>query len=146
MTALEGLMYSFQQEQRETFRSRGITPVQYFVLRWLSKDGEANMSQLAGLLGVRPQTVTPIVDSLESSGWVRRTRSTEDRRESRLELTPKGSRVIEAIRASFFETLGRALDEAPAPSLRTSTEVLQSATSALLRGSSRAARARPKPR
>jgi MarR family 2-MHQ and catechol resistance regulon transcriptional repressor len=133
LVALEGLMEAFQQEQRGLFRDWKMTPVQFFVLRWVSKDKEANMSKLAALLGVRPQTVTPIVDTLERSGWVRRVRSTEDRRESFLRLTPRGRRLLASVRASFFEKLGRALDEAPARSLGTATEVLQIATTALVR-------------
>ena len=146
MLALEGLMEAFQKEQRGLFRDWGLTPVQFIVLRWLSKDREANMSKLAALLGVRPQTVTPIVDTLEESGWVRRLRSTEDRRESRLELTPKGVRLLEAVRASFFEKLGRVLDEAPAPSLRTSTRVLTTATATLARDGARTRPPGPKPK
>ncbi|MCI4373810.1 MAG: MarR family transcriptional regulator, partial [Thermoplasmata archaeon] len=96
------------------------------------------MSKLAGLLGVRPQTVTPIVDTLERAGWVRRVRSTEDRRESLLTLTPKGKRLLESVRTSFFEKLGRALDEAPSQYLGTATEVLLIASSALVRDLSRA--------
>jgi DNA-binding MarR family transcriptional regulator len=131
--ALEGLMETFQHAQRGLFRDWKLTPVQFFVLRWLNKDAQANMSKLAGLLGVRPQTVTPIVDTLEEAGWVRRFRSTEDRRESFLKLTPKGVHLLESVRASFSEQLGRALDEAPSASLRTSTEVLLVATQALAR-------------
>lgn len=130
-------MEAFQQEQRAVFRDSKLTPIQFIVLRWLTKDAEANMSSLAGLLGVRPQTVTPIVDTLEKAGWLRRVRSTADRRESLLRVTPRGKRLLESVRSSVFEKLGRALDEAPAPSLGTATEVLQIATSALVRDLSR---------
>jgi DNA-binding MarR family transcriptional regulator len=145
MVALEGLMEAFQQEQRGLFRDRKLTPVQFFVLRWLTGDEDANMSKLAGLLGVRPQTVTPIVDTLEGAGWLRRVRSTADRRESLLIVTPVGKRLLRSLRASFFEKLGRALDEAPPPSLRTATKVLQIATSALVRDLSRARTSPTKP-
>jgi DNA-binding MarR family transcriptional regulator len=138
MVALEGLMEAFQQEQRGLFRDRKLTPVQFVVLRWLTNDEEANMSKLAGLLGVRPQTVTPIVDTLEKAGWLRRVWSTADRRESLLVVTPTGKRLLRSVRTSFFEKLGRALDEAPATSLRTATEVLQIATSVLVRDRPRA--------
>ncbi|MFI5418263.1 MAG: MarR family winged helix-turn-helix transcriptional regulator [Candidatus Lutacidiplasmatales archaeon] len=129
--ALEGLMESFQQEQRGVLLDRKLTLVRFFVLRWLAKAPGANMSSLAALLGVRPQTFTPIVDSLESEGLLRRVRSTEDRRESHLELTPKGSRVIDSIRASFREKLGQALDEAPPSSIRTAAQALRIAAASL---------------
>ncbi len=146
IVALEGLMEAFQQEQRGLFRDRKLTPVQFFVLRWLTKDPEANMSTVAGLLGVRPQTVTPIVDALEKAGWVRRVRSTADRRESLLRVTPKGKRLLESVQTSFFEKLGRALDEAPAPYLATAAEVLQIAASALVRDHAQAGAPSAKPK
>ncbi|MHB8351285.1 MAG: MarR family winged helix-turn-helix transcriptional regulator [Thermoplasmata archaeon] len=130
-------MEAFQQQQRALFRASGLTPLKYLILKWLSKDHEANMSTLAALLGVRPQTVTPIVDSLEQAGWVRRTQSRTDRRKSILVLTPRGTRLLEGIRATYFEKLGRALDEAPAPSLRASVDVLASATATLTRSQAR---------
>ncbi len=128
------------------FRDRKPTPVQFKVLRWLTRDPEANMSTVAGLLGVRPQTVTPIVDTLEKAGWVRRVRSTADRRESLLLVTPKGKRLLESVQASFYEKLGRALDEAPAPYLATASEVLQIATSALVRDLTRTGAPSGKPK
>ena len=131
VVALEGLMESFQQEQRALFRDRKVTPVQFFVLRWLSNAPEANMSSLARLLGIRPQSATPIVDSLESEGLLRRIRPAEDRRESRLELTPKGARLLESLRAAFRKKLGKALDEAPSTSLRKAAEALRIAAAAL---------------
>ncbi|MCI4363158.1 MAG: MarR family transcriptional regulator [Thermoplasmata archaeon] len=133
VAALEGLSDCFQKEQRGLFRDLKITPIQFFVLRWLSKDPAANMSTLAGLLGVRPQTVTPIVDALEASGWLRRTRSLEDRRESLLVLTPRGKRLLASFRAAFFERMDRAVAEATSSALRTSAQVLRVATAALLR-------------
>jgi len=143
--ALEGLMECFQQEQRGLCRDLKLTTLQFLVLRWLAKDGDANMSKLAQLLGVRPQTVTPIVDSLETGGWVRRVHSTEDRRESFLRLTPKGLRVIQSVRVSFFDKLGRALDEASPTSLAGAANVLEVATAALRRDLARARTTSAKP-
>ncbi|MCI4345958.1 MAG: MarR family transcriptional regulator [Thermoplasmata archaeon] len=138
VSALEGLSECFQQEQRGLFRELKITPVQFFVLRWLAKDPAANLTKLAGFLGVRPQTVTPIVDALEDSGWVRRVRSVEDRRESHLQLTPKGKRLIASFRVAFYERMDRAVADAPGPALRTSAHVLRVATATLLRDLERA--------
>jgi hypothetical protein len=47
LAALEGLMDSFQREQRSVLRRWKLTPLQLFVLRWLSKYEDANMSNLA---------------------------------------------------------------------------------------------------
>jgi DNA-binding MarR family transcriptional regulator len=133
LDALEGLMESVQKDQRSLLRDWKVTPLQYFVLRYVLREKGAPMSQIATFLGVRPQTMTPIGDALEHGGWVRRIRSAEDRRESRLELTPRGRRLIESIHAGFFEDLGRVLDEAPRRPLTVATGVLTEATVALRR-------------
>lgn len=132
VVVLEGFLQSFNKEQRGLFRDRNVTPVQYFVIRWLARERAANMSSLAAMLGVRPQTVTAVVDSLEEAGWVRRERSAEDRREARLHLTPKGDRLLDSIRDAFIEQLGESLQDAEGRSLRSATEALRTATARLL--------------
>lgn len=128
---LERLMEAFQHQQRCEFRDRRLTPLKYLILKWLSKDADATLTRLAGLLEVRPQTVTPIVDGLERSGWLRRTRSRTDRRKSILVVTPRGIRLLEEVRATYFERVRRALDGTPAASLRVSADMLARATAAL---------------
>jgi DNA-binding MarR family transcriptional regulator len=133
MAALEGLMESFQKEQRGVLRDWKLTLVQLFVLRLVARAPAPNMSRLAEVLGVRPQTITPIVDTLERAGWIRRVPSADDRREMLLQLTPRGTRLMESVRAPFIEQLGRALDESPARSLEVATQVLRVATEAIKR-------------
>ncbi len=123
--ALEALIDRVHREQRTLFRDWKVTPLQFFVLKLLAKDPEAHMSTVAELLGVRPQTVTPIVDSLERAGWLRRVRSTKDRRESLLKLTPRGHRLLDSVRAAFFAEFDRALDRASRSSLRAAIEALE---------------------
>jgi DNA-binding MarR family transcriptional regulator len=147
VSALEGLMESFHQEQKELFHRRGITPVQFFVLRWTSMSSGANMSNLARFLGIRPQSATPLVDALETMGYVRRTRSTEDRRELRLELTPRGRQLIETIRGAFRARLASAMDATPSDSLLRAAAALRVAAATVERDRLRAraaGRGRPK--
>jgi DNA-binding MarR family transcriptional regulator len=143
VSALEGLMDALHQHQRSMFRDWKLTAIQFFVLRWISKEGKANMSTLAETLGVRRQTVTPIGDSLERAGLIRRIRPAEDRREVILVLTPKGTRLLDSIRTTYLQFLADALDEAPATSLAKAEEALRSATARIERTSPYARRATP---
>ena len=113
VAALEAVMESLQLKNRGLLCDWKLTPVRAFILRWLSKSPDANMSSLARLLEVRPQTLTPIVDSLEKEGLIRRVRSAEDRRELLLELTAKGERLLESLRASIRESLAAAPRRSP---------------------------------
>src|SRR6202451_2413184 len=52
-----------------------------------------SLLELARHMGVTPSTMSLTVDRLERGGYVRRERSTEDRRRVDLRLTPSGVRV-----------------------------------------------------
>ncbi len=131
MTALEALIEDIHRQQRGQPMYQRMTHLQVLVLRWISKEGATNMSALAAYLGVRPQTVTSVIDALERSGWVRRVRPPEDRREVRLELTANGQRELTVAHDAFFRMLGDALDDAPATSLRRGAEALRIAATRL---------------
>jgi DNA-binding MarR family transcriptional regulator len=64
------------------------------------------------MLGIDPTTIVAIVDELEAEGFVRRERSTTDRRRSDLHLTPGGRTalaaaddLIDEVEAEFFSPL-----------------------------------------
>ena len=46
--------------------------------------------ELADWVSLTPGTISPVLDRLEAKGWVRRTRSAEDRRRIDLEITDTG--------------------------------------------------------
>jgi len=74
----------------ETLR---FTPAQVHTLLWLGEDGALTMGDLARRSGTTEKTITGVVDRLEAEGHVQRTRSREDRRVVRVELTAKGHAV-----------------------------------------------------
>jgi DNA-binding MarR family transcriptional regulator len=66
----------------------------YTVLAVLAAGGGSSQRTIADTLGLDRATVVALVDTLESQGLARRTRSREDRRANAVELTPKGRRVL----------------------------------------------------
>ncbi|MBU0926700.1 MAG: MarR family transcriptional regulator [Spirochaetes bacterium] len=70
-------------------------------------DSGARIGDLAGWLGIKPPTVSQLVDALESKGLVERYADGADRRAIRVRLSPEGRALAESFRA-------RALDEAEA--------------------------------
>lgn len=52
------------------------------------------MKDIAGLLGVTPPSATVIVDALVEGKLLAREHDTKDRREVRLQLTPKGAKLL----------------------------------------------------
>ena len=93
----------------------GITPAQYNVLRILRGAGTAGLPTLAvrdRLLEEAPG-ITRLLDRLERSGLVRRSRSTPDRRQVMCHPTPRGLALL-----TRLDPLIGAADESGAAGLR----------------------------
>lgn len=131
--ALESLITRFTKGTRVRLLEKNLTALQFLVLRWASTEAPASMTSLARFLGVRPQSVTPVVDSLVSRGWIRRTRDRADRRQMLIELSAEAKQLIAGYRAAHILRLKRALRRFPARSLADATEALRISEGALTR-------------
>jgi DNA-binding MarR family transcriptional regulator len=69
---------------------------------------EPTVGELAARLRVRHHSVVELVDRLERRQLLARHRSGEDRRQVRIELTPEGERVLEALSFQHRAELGTA--------------------------------------
>jgi DNA-binding MarR family transcriptional regulator len=72
----------------------GLTPPHAGLIRKVASDPGISQQALAEHLGIMPSRMVALVDELESKGIVERRRSTEDRRNYALELTPAGRQVL----------------------------------------------------
>jgi DNA-binding MarR family transcriptional regulator len=77
--------------------SLGITPPHFGILRWIHANEGKNQRDLASHLGVVPSRLVVLLDELETKGLVARERSPQDRRSQQLQLTRKGSRLLEKV-------------------------------------------------
>src|SRR5271156_5804101 len=75
----------------------GISPPHFGILRWIHANEGKNQRELASHLGVVPSRMVVLLDELQTKGLVARERSAEDRRSQQLQLTPKGSRLLEKV-------------------------------------------------
>jgi DNA-binding MarR family transcriptional regulator len=92
----------------------GISPPHVGILRWIHANAGENQRQLALHLGVLPSRLVMLLDELEAKGLVTRQRSLRDRRNQQLQLTKKGTRLLEKVEiiATAHEAdLGAALTE-----------------------------------
>ena len=76
----------------------GITPSQLAVLGTLNRRGPMTLGELAEAEAVAPPSITRTAAALEEKELVERMAVSDDRRSSRLRLTPKARRLIQAIR------------------------------------------------
>ncbi len=90
----------------------GVSPRAFGVLSNLAAAEGQTQQQLADALGIHRNNMVGLIDEMEAAGWVRRHRSTKDRRAFEVRLTPAGhalvSRVNQLIPA-LDDTLGHGL-------------------------------------
>ena len=72
----------------------GLSPPDAGVIRKIAMGPGVSQQALAEYLGVLPSRMVALIDALESKGIIERRRSTEDRRNYELHLTPQGQQVL----------------------------------------------------
>jgi DNA-binding MarR family transcriptional regulator len=75
----------------------GISPPHLGILRWIHANEGKNQRELASHLGVVPSRLVVLLDELETKGLVTRERSPQDRRSQQLQLTRKGTQLLEKV-------------------------------------------------
>jgi DNA-binding MarR family transcriptional regulator len=78
---------------------RGVTMVEWVVLRKLYDCDAMAPSVLAEKIGMTRGAISKIVDRLEAKGLLKRTTSNEDRRYLALALTPQGRAIVPKLAA-----------------------------------------------
>lgn len=81
-----------------TTRELGITPAEAGVLRILGRQPGINQRELAEKLGTAQSRVVALIDTLETTGYVTRSRSITDRRIQLLDLTDAGRTMLARLR------------------------------------------------
>jgi DNA-binding MarR family transcriptional regulator len=90
----------FLKEGDASARAAGLEPQQYLMLlqiRGLRPDIPGKIRTLADRLALKHHSAVELVDRLEQHGYVKRTRSREDRRQVLVSLLPKGQKVLERV-------------------------------------------------
>jgi DNA-binding MarR family transcriptional regulator len=78
----------------------GLTVIEWYVLRTLYAEDGQMASRLADAIGRPATSFTPILDGLESKGFIERKPHSADRRAVRIYLTAKGKALEEQVKAS----------------------------------------------
>ncbi|HJY89543.1 MAG TPA: MarR family transcriptional regulator, partial [Candidatus Acidoferrum sp.] len=94
-------------------------------IRGLPERQDATIRTLAERLSLRHHSTVELVDRMEAHGYVKRTRSREDRRQVLVSLQPRGERLLEQVvqqRIIELRANGRALVEAISGLLETRAE------------------------
>jgi len=90
----------FLREGDTVASEAGLEPQQYLLLlmiRGIPGGQEATVSNLAERLVLKHHSVVELIDRMEAHGYVRRSRSREDRRSVLVSLLPRGEKLLEQV-------------------------------------------------
>ena len=109
--------YGLNQAFRQRVAHLGITPDQFSILRWLSEDDPAGITQrrLTDLMASDPNTITSTLSRMENSGLLARRPHETDRRAHRVQILPKGAQTFEKARKIADELQAQVLAVIPKP-------------------------------
>lgn len=107
MVAIVKASELYKKEADAIFKNYGLTFSQYNVMRVLynSKDGQNSVTNASKIMLVSSPNMTGIAKRLEKNGFIIRKNDSKDERITLLEITPKGRRVLENIRAAHDENM-----------------------------------------
>lgn len=91
--ALYAATNAVTRSYRPLLDSIGLTYPQYLVMLVLWQDGESTSRRISARLSLPPNAITPLIDRLEDSGFVRRRRDTQDRRVVHISPTTTGAEL-----------------------------------------------------
>lgn len=97
MNIIDNIRRVFQavnEYSKKAERETGLTGPQLWAIKVLAEEAPLKVSQLARRMYLHPATVVGILDRLEGRELVTRTRSTEDRRVVKIELTERGRELV----------------------------------------------------
>ena len=106
---LRGVIGKLKRRMRAQTSSLDLTPSQVGVLLRLEKDGPATVSALARAEGMRPQSMSSVVATLEAAGLVASAPDPTDKRQSLLSLTETYRKRAREERSARQDWLARVL-------------------------------------
>jgi DNA-binding MarR family transcriptional regulator len=92
--AIQEMLLEAMVVYRLTGREQGLSMPQLLVLKAIRSHGPSRPSDIARHFMVSRPAITEAMNALESSGWIRRSRTTGDRRGQLGSLTPRSERVL----------------------------------------------------
>lgn len=108
-----------------------ITRVQWMMLRHLHRSEGATIGGLADTFGVRPSTVSQMIDRLERDGWVKRHPDQNDARVKIVNLTDGGQALLAEARSKGMSRISQALEQLSGDELDTLIRLLANLSDSL---------------
>lgn len=106
---MKRVLMTIAQAAEKRLEPQGITHAQWGPLFVLLRSGASTVAELARQLQTDPGAMTRLLDRLESKGFCRRERSTDDRRVVNIVLTPEGESAAQLVPFELSQVLNQHL-------------------------------------
>jgi MarR family transcriptional regulator, organic hydroperoxide resistance regulator len=123
--------HSLQTASRRMARRVGVSGPQRVVLRIVGRRPGISPAGLASLLHLHRSSVTPLIQKLETRGFLRRAPHPSDGRRVLLSLTPRGRRIDRLSTGTVEAAVRRTLARTPAARVAAAESLLASLEEAL---------------
>ncbi len=97
----------------------------------LYHDGPQNLGQIAHRLNLTPGAITALADRMNTAGYLTRSPHPHDRRQSLIDLTPAGTRLVRRAFDTFAADIDKAVADVQPAHERELSALLERITSAL---------------
>ncbi|QJB39061.1 MarR family transcriptional regulator [Chitinophaga oryzae] len=95
--------------RKQVYATEGFSLSELSVLSYIYQQGALFPSELAELVKVKNQSMSQMLNNLETEGLITRTQSMEDKRKMSVTITPKGKKMVEKTRHERDEWLAAAI-------------------------------------
>ena len=95
LVALRRIMRAIDLHSKQLEKQAGLTVPQILVMQAIDESGQLPVSEIARQVALSQATVTSVLDRLEKKGFVKRARSSKDRRVVSVSLTVAGSTCVD---------------------------------------------------
>ncbi|MBK7300719.1 MAG: MarR family transcriptional regulator [Moraxellaceae bacterium] len=95
LRAIRRIIRAVDMHSKKLQQAQDITAPQLVCLLTLLKEDALTMKRLSQLIDLSASTTVGVVDRLEAKGFVSRTRSSHDRRQVIINITPKGQETAQ---------------------------------------------------
>lgn len=96
LIALRRILRATELFGRELKQATGVTAAQFRALQIIAERGDVTATEISQRMRVTQATVTSLVDKLVREGMVLREKSSADRRQTNIHITPKGRQTLDS--------------------------------------------------
>lgn len=108
---LRWICWKVKLRGREILKEHGVTAQLFQLLLHVKRFKGAPVGQIGQRMGIACSSLTDMMDRLESAGYISRTRDKVDRRQLNVEISKKGSELIDYVISARVNYIGEIMEQ-----------------------------------